>query len=1260
MKLFCQSVVLITLTLFSMSSFSGSDSDGVPDDTDNCPSVANSDQLDTDSDGSGDVCDDDDDGDGFTDEQELADGTNPLDPTSCKDGCFSWDVDVNGRVTALSDGLLLMRYLFGFSGLSLAEEAIGADVDIQIQEIENNVNLLLPHLDIDQDGQVAPLTDGILVTRHLFGFSGDSLISGAIGSGASRSNALEILEYLKKGMPVVESVSSLPANPSSNTQLLSLVGSTVGNYDDSGRASNVLLSLVYSTNPEATQATGLGVKLFFDSRKASFKELDLNDGVNDLLGFQVLEDEDDQDSDAETDKFLLVGYLSLTGSFPSTEEDPVVLFSVLFERFGADATAINLVAETSPVNKLVMDSQLVVFSTDDDNDGVINSEDAFPWDATETVDTDSDGIGNMADEDDDNDGLTDSDEELLGTNSLSEDSDSDGVNDGQDLFPTDASESKDTDGDGVGNNADADDDNDGVSDNSDDFPLDGTEALDTDGDGVGNNADADDDNDGVLDVNDAFPLIDLGGLTDSDNDGYPDDCDEDCVATGLLADTDDDNDGVDDQNDAFPIDPNESRDLDGNGIGDNEDAVGALRDRLELNILDQRMVSYLGRVAVNLMSDLEDNLLFGESEDWTAGRGSTQTGSLLCEDGGGYDISVTRSDFTTLSGTLTAENCKFLGLTVSGTVAFEYEDEYWFQDTPMQHYPLTMTFTSAQIKDELNRLFTYSGAASCDWRFNNSARTYSRYVHGPDSPYNFGDKYDGALIAVYEDGSRFDAGGEGWQQQLNGLEVNSGGTTDIYPFEYPNCDFKNTEIVHVGKTYGVDGLKYIGEYGGAGYGITTLTRQQRKSNDQPFTLTYAVNLATTEVLYDPISTGITPERFSHPELGQFSFSASGSTPGTYQWAERPVSDINFYQQTYQPDHQYLVYLSDESDEFSANNINTPWGEAESWNLGVDLDQDGENDRLEGWATFSWLWTDGTCGWYINRYQGLQLFKEYKPTDLGICQQSNGFYIDSSGETQFSDVNGDGNNELFDVDDDDDGYLDAADAFPLDATEWLDSDGDGLGDNADAFPSDATETVDSDGDGVGDNKDTFPDDSSETLDSDGDSVGDNADPFPLDASESVDTDGDGIGNNADPDDDNDGFSDEQEAIDGTNPLSRFSCKSGCFSFDVDENLEAQPLTDGLLVIRHLFGFSGDSLTSGAVSGEASRGSSEAIAGYLTDADSQLDIDGDGESKPLTDGLLLIRYLFGFSGDSLISGAIGTNATRKNPEAVSAYIAERVPQ
>jgi len=179
------------------------------------------------------------------------------------------------------------------------------------------------------------------------------------------------------------------------------------------------------------------------------------------------------------------------------------------------------------------------------------------------------------------------------------------------------------------------------------------------------------------------------------------------------------------------------------------------------------------------------------------------------------------------------------------------------------------------------------------------------------------------------------------------------------------------------------------------------------------------------------------------------------------------------------------------------------------------------------------------------------------------------------------------------------------------------------------------------------------------DTDGDGVRDDLDAFVLDPNEVLDTDGDGIGDNADKDDDGDGFSDEQEAIDGTNPVSPFSCRAGCFSFDVDESLQAQALTDGLLVIRHLFGFSGVSLTSGALSDDAGRDSPEAIADYLTEADPELDIDGDGLSQPLTDGLLLIRYLFGFSGESLISGAIGEQAKRNTSGEIERYISDRMP-
>jgi hypothetical protein len=145
------------------------------------------------------------------------------------------------------------------------------------------------------------------------------------------------------------------------------------------------------------------------------------------------------------------------------------------------------------------------------------------------------------------------------------------------------------------------------------------------------------------------------------------------------------------------------------------------------------------------------------------------------------------------------------------------------------------------------------------------------------------------------------------------------------------------------------------------------------------------------------------------------------------------------------------------------------------------------------------------------------------------------------------------------------------------------------------------------------------------------------------------------------DDNDGYSDEQEAIDGTDPLNPFSCSQGCFSFDIDadEKLEADALTDGLLVIRHLFGFSGDALIANATSNVATRQDATEITSYLSDAASELDIDGDGEAGALTDGLLLIRYLFGFSGDALISGAVSENAQRTTAEQIEAYISERIP-
>ena len=133
---------------------------------------------------------------------------------------------------------------------------------------------------------------------------------------------------------------------------------------------------------------------------------------------------------------------------------------------------------------------------------------------------------------------------------------------------------------------DTDDDNDGVLDINDAFSLISLNDLtDTDQDGrpdecdqacidLGMSEDTDDDNDGVLDINDAFSLISLNGLTDTDQDGRPDDCDQSCIDLGMSSDNDDDNDGILDSADGFPlISIGDLTDTDNDGLPDNCDQV---------------------------------------------------------------------------------------------------------------------------------------------------------------------------------------------------------------------------------------------------------------------------------------------------------------------------------------------------------------------------------------------------------------------------------------------------------------------------------------------------------------------------------------------------------------------------------------------------------------------------------------------------------------------------------------------------------------
>lgn len=84
------------------------------------------------------------------------------------------------------------------------------------------------------------------------------------------------------------------------------------------------------------------------------------------------------------------------------------------------------------------------------------SESVVPVDDPLDPDTDGDGVRNSRDGDDDNDGVFDT----------------------RDVFPLDATETSDVDGDGIGDVADTDDDNDGVLDDEDSYPTDKSRSAD--------------------------------------------------------------------------------------------------------------------------------------------------------------------------------------------------------------------------------------------------------------------------------------------------------------------------------------------------------------------------------------------------------------------------------------------------------------------------------------------------------------------------------------------------------------------------------------------------------------------------------------------------------------------------------------------------------------------------------------------------------------------------------------------------------------
>ena len=519
------------------------DSDQVCGDIDNCPNDSNTSQLDTDGDLAGNECDTDDDNDGQLDVGDL----DPVNPDACGD----MDTDTCDDCAVGTDG-------FGpLPDSDVANDGSDTDSDGRCDPGD---------ADDDNDGRLdgvdaCPAGDTGWVSNGTTDFDSD----GCRDDG-------EDMDDDNDGVGDAADPSPKNADLCGDSDGDSCNDCAVGT-DNTGPLPDVMPA------NDGTDTDGDGA--------CNAGDLDDDgDGVNDGADDDPLDPFDCRDMDGDS-----CDDCAITGGPPSTANDGLDTDTDGLCNTGDaddDGDGVNDGGDNAPLNPFSCRD----LDTDTCDDCSITG--GPPAVANDGADTDADGDCNLGDTDDDNDGVADGTDPadanpmLCGRDIDADTCDdcaigTDGFGPAADFVP--ANDGLDTDADGECNLGDPDDDGDTVNDASDTAPLDplvcrdldadtcddcavtggppavANDGTDTDGDGACNLGDTDDDNDGrgdAQDPNDTNPNI-CGVDADTDT------CD-DC-AIGV--------DGFGPLPDAVAA--NDGADVDGDGIcaaGDCDDTKG--------------------------------------------------------------------------------------------------------------------------------------------------------------------------------------------------------------------------------------------------------------------------------------------------------------------------------------------------------------------------------------------------------------------------------------------------------------------------------------------------------------------------------------------------------------------------------------------------------------------------------------------------------------------------------------------------------------
>lgn len=119
-------------------------------------------------------------------------------PTTCTFNFTGTGAVTNASAASKDDALLFTRWLFGLRGTTLVSGITPYPTGTSVAQFATNVSarlaLGLMH-DIDNNGKVDPLTDGLMLIRMTQGLTGSAVTAGAVGAGATRTDYESIRAY---------------------------------------------------------------------------------------------------------------------------------------------------------------------------------------------------------------------------------------------------------------------------------------------------------------------------------------------------------------------------------------------------------------------------------------------------------------------------------------------------------------------------------------------------------------------------------------------------------------------------------------------------------------------------------------------------------------------------------------------------------------------------------------------------------------------------------------------------------------------------------------------------------------------------------------------------------------------------------------------------------------------------------------------------------------------------------------------------------